>query len=433
MKTRIAISISAATLLAALAAPVCLPAQEQSARHEPKLAHYRVTDLGTLGGTTSLAYGVNHAGVVDGVATVPDGNQHAFLWHRGHMTDLGTLGGPNSIAYWLNNRNEATITSDTSTNDPLGEDFCGFGTHLICLGALWNDGTMTALPTLGGNNSVAFTLNDRGQIVGAAENKAQDSSCPAPQVLDFEAVIWGPKPSKIRRLRPLPGDSVGFALGVNNRGQAVGASGLCSNTPLVPLQVGPHAVLWDNGKPINLGSLGGSQINTAAAINDRGEVIGGSDLSGDTVIHSFLWTKAKGMQDLGTLSGDAISLGGWINNKTQVVGWSCDSSGNCRAYFWQNNVMTDLNSLIPAHSKLYLMFAYTITDAGDIVGQALDKSTGDLHAFLARPVRLQGSGANTGWKDAAAAPSSVTLPDAIREELQQKMNGRFAARPLGLR
>jgi len=405
MRTRIVISISVGTLLAALAAPVCLPAQEQSARHDPKLPHYRVIDLGTLGGTTGLAYGINNAGLVDGVSTVPDGNQHAFLWHRGHMTDLGTLGGPNSIAYWLNNRNEASITSDTSTADPLGEDFCGFGTHLICFGARWNDGTMTALPTLGGNNSESFTLNDRGQVVGVAENKTQDSSCPAPQVLDYEAVIWGPKPTEIRKLRPLSGDTVGFALGVNNRGQAVGSSGLCSNTTVVGLQVGPHAVLWDHGKPINLGSLGGVQVNTAAAINDRGEVIGGSDLPGDSVIHSFLWTNAKGMQDLGTLSGDVISLGGWINNKTQIVGWSCDSNGNCRAYLWQGNVMTDLNSLIPADSKLYLMFPYGITDAGTIVGQAMDKSTGELHAFLARPVRPQGRSTNTAPKEVVAASS----------------------------
>lgn len=429
MKSILLVSIPTVSLLVALAAPAGLAAQKQN----PIPVHYAVTDLGTLGGTTSISFSVNNSRGVVGAAQLAGGNQHAFFWQRGHMTDLGTLGGPNSIAYWLNNSNEASIASDTSTADPLGEDFCGFGTNLICLGARWYDGTTTALPTLGGNNSVAFTLNDRGQTVGAAENETQDSSCPSPQVLDFEAVIWGPKPGRIRRLRPLPGDTVAFALSVNNRGQAVGASGLCSNTPLVPLGVGPHAVVWDHGKPINIGSLGGSQVNTAAAINDRGEVIGGSDLSGDTVIHSFLWTKAKGMQDLGTLSGDAISLGGWINNKTQVVGWSCDSKGNCRAYLWQNNVMTDLNTLIPAHSKLYLTLAYGITDAGDIVGQALDKSTGDLHAFLARPVRRRGSGANTGLKDVAAAAPSVTLPDAMREELQQKMNGRFAARPLGLR
>jgi len=433
MKTGIAISISAAGLLAALVAPVCLPAQEQSGTREQKPAHYRVIDLGTLGGTSSLGFGINNAGLVDGVSTVSDGNQHAFLWRRGHMTDLGTLGGPNSIAYWVNNSNEASIQSDTSSNDPLGEDFCGFGTHLICLGALWNDGTMTALPTLGGNNGVAFTLNDRGQIVGVAENQTQDSSCPAPQVLDYEAVIWGPKPSEIRRLRPLAGDTVGFALGVNNRGQAVGSSGLCSNTPLVGLQVGPHAVLWDHGKPINLGSLGGSQINTGAAINDRGEVIGGSDLSGDTVIHSFLWTKAKGMQDLGTLPGDAISLGGWINNKSQVVGWSCDSDGNCRAYLWQNNVMTDLNSLIPADSKLYLMFAYGITDAGDIVGQALDKSTGQAHAFLALP-RSGGTGNEneTVWSPGVRSQSEARSENQ-GDLLQRLRSGRFGSRLAGQR
>jgi len=161
------------TIISALAlGPALGSAQQQST------TQYTVTDLGTLGGSTSLAFGINQAGVVDGVATVPDGNQHAFLWYRGNIADLGTLGGPNSIAYWVNNNNEASIQSDTSSNDPLGEDFCGFGTHLICLGALWNDGTMTALPTLGGNNGVAFTLNDRGQVVGVAENSIRTQAAP---------------------------------------------------------------------------------------------------------------------------------------------------------------------------------------------------------------------------------------------------------------
>jgi len=429
MKSRIAISISSATLLAALAAPVCLPAQEQTAQQETKLHHYRVVDLGTLGGTNAIGFSVNDSRNVVGAAQLANGNQHAFFWRRGHLTDLGTLGGPNSIAYWLNNRNEASIASDTSSDDPLGEDFCGFGTHLVCLGARWNDGTMTALPTLGGNNSEAFTLNDRGQVVGTAENKTEDSDCPAPQVLDYEAVIWGPKPGDIRRLRPLPGDTVAFALGVNNRGQAVGSSGLCSNTPLVPLEVGPHAVLWDHGKPINLGSLGGALVSTGASINDRGEVIGGSDLAGDTVIHSFLWTKDKGMQDLGTLSGDAISLGGWINNKTQVVGWSCDNDGNCRAYLWQHDLMTDLNSLIPLDSTLYLISAYGITDAGEITGQAIDKSTGDLHAFLAVPKR-DGESANeteTVPSPALSSPHDARLEDQ-GDLLQRLRSGRFGSR-----
>ena len=47
--------------------------------------------------------------------------------------------------------------------------------------------------------------------------------------------------------------------------------------------------------------------------------------------------------------------------------------------------MKDLNTLIPTDSPLYLLFAFDISDAGDIVGQALETTTGELHAFLATP------------------------------------------------
>ncbi len=390
MKTRIAISISAATLLA-LAAPVCLPAQEQSSRHEAKPAHYRVIDLGTLGGTFGVAYGINNAGKAGGGATLANGNQHSFLWTlSGGMHDLGTLGGPNSAAGGPNSRTQLAVLSDTTTTDPFGENFCGFGTGLICLGAVWQKGVMTALPTLGGNNGAAIGINNRGQVMGYAENDSKDTACPAPQVLDYEAVIWGPQPGQIQELPPLPGDTVGFALGINDKGQDVGSSGSCADTPLVPQPIGPHAVLWDNGSPINLGSLGGQLISTGAAVNNRGEVVGASDLPGDRALHSFLWTRETGMRDLGTLPGDINSLPGatgGINNRQQVVGWSCKKTGKCRAYLWENNVMTDLNSLIPAHSPLHLVIAFAINDNGVIVGQAVQKKTGATHAFLATPLR----------------------------------------------
>ena len=279
------------------------------------------------------------------------------------------------------------IVSETSTPDPLKEDFCGFGNHLICLGALWN-GVMTPLPTLGGNNAMPVLQNSRGQIAGVAENAAHDPACVAPQVLDFQAVVWGPKPGDIQGLPPLPGDTVGFALGINDLGQVVGSSGSCANTIVtaVGLFVGPHAVLWDNGSVTDLGSLGGT-MGKAGAINNRGEVAGFSSLPGDSSVHSFLWTKDTGMQDLGALGTDYLGDPAGINNNTQVVGGSCDISGNCRAFFWEKKVLSDLNDFIPADSPLYLLYALGINDAGEIVGFALEKSTGDVHAYLASPIR----------------------------------------------
>jgi probable HAF family extracellular repeat protein len=429
MKSILLVSISTVSLMVALAAPAELAAQAQN----PAPVLYTVTDLGTLGGTSSVGYGINHAGVVVGAAAIPNGNQHAFIWYRRNITDLGTLGGANSIGInEPNSSGEVPIISEISTADPLEENFCNFGTGLICLGATWQAGVMTPLPTLGGNNAMAYALNNSRQVAGVAENGRQDPSCPAPQVLDFEAVIWGPNPGHMQELPSLPGDTVGFALGINDFGEAVGSSGSCANTPLL-LPSGPHAVLWKHGFPINLGNLGGSVFSTAASINDFEEVIGASILPDNQTVHSFLWTRETGMQDIGTLPGDVMSLGGFINNLGQVVGWSCNSGGNCRAYIWQNGFMRDLNALVPPTSPLYLVYPYGINDAGEIVGQAIQKSTGDFHAFLLTPVRHQDSGANSALNGGEAAPSSITLPDATREELQQKLHGRFAARTFGLR
>jgi probable HAF family extracellular repeat protein len=206
-------------------------------------------------------------------------------------------------------------------------------------------------------------------------------------------VIWGPEEGEIQELYPLPGDSVGFALGINDKGQVVPSSGSCENTPLVPLPVGPHAVLWQDGPVTDLGSLGGKLVNTAAAINDRGEVVGGSTLPDDATLHTFLWTEAKGMRDLGTARADVSSLPTAINNNGQVVGASCVTadyiSGPCRAYLWQDDVMTDLNALIPSDSPWHLLIAYGINDIGQIVGQAMQKSTGEVHAFLATPINSE--------------------------------------------
>jgi probable HAF family extracellular repeat protein len=288
---------------------------------------------------------------------------------------------------------------------------------------------MTALPTLGGNNSGALGVNNLGQIVGGAETANQDPNCAPPQVLDIEAVVWGPNPGQIKVLPVFPGDSIALALAINDQGQAVGSSGPCQG-PTSGLAL-RHAVLWQHDTVTDLGSLGGVMLNAGNAINNAGQVVGQSDLPGDTATHAFFWQNGV-MTDLGTLPGDSYSVAYDINDKGQVVGVSCDVNFNCRPFLWENGVMTDLNTLILPNSPLYLTFGSGINDLGEITGSACVLSNGvctsEVPAFLAVPCD-DAHASYEGCADGArAAPpaaqairqrTSVVLPESIRQHLQR--------------
>jgi probable HAF family extracellular repeat protein len=409
-------------LLAALAVPVRVVAQGEQKEPAEKVQHYTVTDLGTLdGGTFSQPFFINRYGLVSGSSSLPDGNQHAVLWLEELKLDIGTpgLGGPNSIAFGDNERFQSAGEAETSTSDPNGEDFCGFGTHLTCLPFLWQNGGMIQLPTLGGNNGEATAINNRGEVAGFAENSTPDPGCPAPQVLQFEPVIW--ENGRVNQLHTLGGDPDGVAFMINDNGQAVGASGNCATfNPIDLYNLLPvHALLWEKGKATDLGNLGGKTGlaggNIAYDINNQGQVVGNLDLPGDTTFHAFLWTKTTGMQDLGTLPGDAASLSISINEAGSVIGASIDASGNPRAFLWEKGVMTDLNTLIAGDSPLYLLTGCSINSRGEITGLGLT-SSGEIHTYLATPTH----GVATSESTSQGVISPRVLSDDARRLLQQQ-------------
>jgi probable HAF family extracellular repeat protein len=345
------------------------------------------------------------------------------------IIDIGAigLGGRNNGVFGINSAGQANGLAETTINDPNGEDFCGYGTHVKCLPFRWQNGVMTPLPLLGGNNGTVGNINQRGEIVGAAETGTQDKACPAPQLLDYQAVVWGPVSGQVRQLGPLPGDTVGLALWINDRGQAVGASGSCANTRLPPLALGPHAVLWESdGTPVNLGNLGGTGNpelgtgNMALGVNNAGEVVGASVLIGNTTTHAFLWARETGMRDLGTLPGDVNSAALAINDRGQVVGISYGAhgpfDGSGKPFLWQNGLMTDLTSLVPADSSLAVVFAGAINSRGEIAGFGATVH-GDLHALVLTP-----TGASLSTEDVIPFKNS-------RPASRPTPFGRFRAQP----
>ena len=130
------------------------------------------------------------------------------------------------------------------------------------------------------------------------------------------------------------GGNLSFAVDINNRGQVVGNSNLVPNFGVA------HAFLWEDGVMTDLGTLGGSR-SEAIAINDRGQVVGWSSLAGDTNLHAFLWDDGV-MTDLGSLPGTSSSSDpAAISRRGTVAGNTNTRVG----FYWEDGVMVSVGTL----------------------------------------------------------------------------------------
>jgi probable HAF family extracellular repeat protein len=244
-----------------------------------------IQGLGTLGGDTSMAAGINERDqVVGGAAVSNHGPDHAFLWdaHNG-IQDLGTLGGLYSDATGINNRGQVVGYSSIDPTYPRDHAFLWDRRHgLQDLGAL------------GGDTSGAEAINDRGQVVGNSGG---------------HVFLWD------RRHGMQDLGFVGSPAALNNVGQIVG------NRGTFPFQ---HAFLWDAQHGVqDLGTLAGYG-SFASGINDAGEVVGYSSFNGINTYHAFLYRDGV-LTDLNDLLPEGSS---WrllearaINDAGQIVGF----------------------------------------------------------------------------------------------------------------
>jgi probable HAF family extracellular repeat protein len=296
----------------------------------------QMTDLGTLGGNSSVANDVNESGQIVGAATLPNGETHAFLFTPwvGRMVDLGTvLGGRVSIANAISNRGQIV-------GGALPEPGTGDGRAFI-----WDQGVMTALPDLPGlTGSQANDVNDIGVVVGVCGSHPvrwvngvpQDlGSIPGGQVFGEAVAInasgvivghsndangishaWRFQNGVLTPLGQFGGRGM-FVTGINSSGDIVGIW-----SP--PVGFVQRAFLLRGGVFTLLGPA--NQFSAAQGISDSGQVVGSvGDFS-----RAALWDYNRNLVELA--SDGSVALG--VNSGGTIVGHAVVPNGQSHAVFW---------------------------------------------------------------------------------------------------
>lgn len=327
-----------------------------------------VTDLGTLGGTTSEAYSLNTPSVgkrllVVGRSLDKAGTQHAAYWYIDMMTGVRQTG---------------------------------------------------ALPAPAGDvQSWAAAVNQSEGVVGGSINSAGGLSVP---------VQWAPggwSPSFLN----LNGGNYGSAQGINGTAQIVGYFGDFSRSDLI------YGALWEGNALTEIPGFGG-RVTQVFDVNSAGVAVGGSQYLGSEQYHAFVWTKpgpviqlpdagysgsrAWAINDAGVVVGEVWTVGingssrgvRWlppatsgaaytmedlglpdshaydINNFGEIVGQYAPPNSTIKAFYWLNGNLKDLPLLIPIKGG----GARSINENGDVAGWCRMPSSYE-HAVLWTHVR----------------------------------------------
>ena len=336
---------------------------------------YSVTDLGSLTGETfSYATGINDSGEV-----AINSLTSSFFYSNGLLKKISPLPGDNQLAVTgINNLGQVVGNSVGRNKFNLNNPF------------LYSNGITQPLSI---QYAIPYAINDRTQIVGAGSGGSFLYS------------------NGIATSIGTPGN---VAYGLNNLGQVVGI--LSSNT----------GFLYENGQTTNLGTLPGDAYSVANDINDSGQVVGSSGLTGVDDGRAFLYSSSTGLENLGRLRPtDLFSAGLGINNLGQVVGFSgtnhdfyaADGNG-LRAFLYSDNTLYDLNDLIAPGSDpgFTLTAASAINNNGQIVGRGA--VNGELHAFLLTPTSSVSVAEPTSGVPILSFGAIVTLFAAFKRKRQ---------------
>jgi probable HAF family extracellular repeat protein len=385
-----------------------------------------------LSGPLSIAdsgwtVGVSGNGRIDPLTGFPE--FEAVSFQGGYVIDLGNFGGDGSVAYSVNNRGQIVGFALNTVPDPYGSFLMGCST-ISCFptaqqmhAALWQNGRMQDLGTLGGNDAVAGIINEAGQVAGTSfTNTIPNQTTGIPSQDPF---FW--ERGRMTDIGNL-GGTFAYTNYMNESGQVVGLSTLTGDAV-------SHPFSWQRGQLTDIGTFGGG-YGEAYSVNNAGEVVGAANLAGDQAHHAFLWRRGV-LTDLGTLGG--LNSRGWaINSSGVVVGASIVAGGDTHAFLWERGSgMVDLNTLISPVAGLYLENALYINDRGQISGDAVldsgnsrtylltpcDDQPGDCQSDIVIPDVAAGAAPTAAIKTAPTGDEHINnFGDLLRQRQQRRQH-----------
>ncbi|MGB7342962.1 MAG: hypothetical protein WBD20_02005 [Pirellulaceae bacterium] len=309
---------------------------------------YVLTDLGTLGGDSSEARGINDKGAVVGFSENVSGIKRAFYWHDGNMTEI-------EADEALDVNNDGEVVGSVKKGRGM---FGGDRTDAFRWTA--NGGLETGLLP-----RVNVGLSPK-ELTGHARAINRDG----------DIVMMGQGIQMYALLRESTGQSldlghlgglVSIPYDVNDKQEVVGYTKVG--------RTNVHGFLYRNGTMIDLGSLG--RESGAHGVNNKSEVVGSSK---DHLarFRAFRWAEGR-MENLGTLGGEASNARA-INDQSWIVGNAETGEGNQHGFLYVDGKMLDLNEFVAKGDGWEITDAFAINERHQIA--AVASRNGFNHAVL---------------------------------------------------
>lgn len=333
-----------------------------------------VSAVSTVANPVAVSYSAVDLGDFKPVAINESGlilgnlNGHAALWDDGVITDLGTLGGPASYGVALNNSGLAVGYSTTAAATTCPSGIISPNCHAF----LWDGTTMHDLGTLGGDFSSPTAISSNGRVTGRSTIASGE----------WHAFYWDG--TTMTDLGTLGGqNSIGYD--VDAGGHVAGFSQAADGSS--------HAFEWDGAVMTDLVGLGGGGVGTDAQFIAHAGLIAGTSVDAAGSQRSVVWTRGA-VQDLGTLNPgpgayyDFNSFPVAVNARGDVTGIACTSGGpycSLHGYVWDGVMMHDMGTMGGDES-----YVEDINARGDVVGKSstptevtCTEPSGEMcHAFI---------------------------------------------------